>query len=123
MGCGSSKDKDSEPNSEDDDQRNEDDTDSEKDKKKGKDKNKKGIEPAGCGGQSQSRDEYANLVREALKKNKTAFTTIRDIETYISQNYRSTVDAFNRRKIIQKVVSDEFQSGQLTIRSIKGNCI
>lgn len=65
--------------------------------------------------------EFSGFVMEALK-NKAELVTLADIEAHISKNHRSVVDAFNRKKIIRKVVTDEISKGNVTIRLIRGGC-
>lgn len=78
--------------------------------------------PAPCGGPSQAKGEFIELVYEALSET-TTFSKISDIETYISSNYRSTLDAFGRKKLITKIVVENILNGCLLFRTIKGNCI
>lgn len=73
------------------------------------------------GGVCQGKEDFVDFVHDTLKAN-FDLITIGDIETYISTRYRTTVDAFNRRKIIQKVVADEFLKGCIAVRTTKGNC-
>lgn len=67
----------------------------------------------------KGKKEFAEYVTDALRAN-FDLTTLSDIETYISTRYRSTVDAFNRRKIITKVIADEFLKGCIAVRTTKG---
>lgn len=90
-----------------------------KDEEIGDSQNKPESGPAALVGQGKG--DFAELVFDALRAN-FDLITLSDIETYISARHRSTVDAFNRRKIIQKVVADEFLKGCIAVRSTKGNC-
>lgn len=67
----------------------------------------------------KGKKDFAEYVTDALRAN-FDLITLSDIETYISTRYRSTVDAFNRRKIITKVIADEFLKGCIAVRTTKG---
>lgn len=85
-----------------------------KNKKKLNNKNEITADPLDKG-----KKEFAEYVTDALRAN-FDLITLSDIETYISTRYRSTVDAFNRRKIITKVIADEFLKGCIAVRTTKG---
>lgn len=78
----------------------------------------------GIGGISGAdlRAEFENAVIYALNR-KLEFATIADFEDLITKRSRLAVDQYNRRKIIQRVVADEFLDGSLAVRTIKGNCL
>lgn len=59
---------------------------------------------------------FYDVVVASLEDN-PGLTTINELESHISKNYRSVVDGFNRRKVIQKVVGDQFLKGNLLIRA------
>lgn len=94
-----------------------------KDKKKTKQvKNKKKLDKKNeiiADSQDKEKKDFAEYVTDALRAN-FDLITLSDIETYISTRYRSTVDAFNRRKIITKVIADEFLKGCIAVRTTKG---
>lgn len=68
-----------------------------------------------------SKGEFADFVAEALRA-KSDLVTLSDIESHISKNHRSVVDAFHRKKIIQRVVADEFSKGNVSVRLVRGGC-
>lgn len=65
---------------------------------------------------------FTRLVRGAVLKIND-FCTISDIESYISSHHRPTVDAFTRRKIICRVISEEFFRGNIRVRRKKLECL
>lgn len=69
----------------------------------------------------QLRREFEQVVCKALQED-LEFATVFDLEGYISQNTRLSIDPYNRRKIIQKVVVEQFLDGCIAVRTLKGNC-
>ena len=76
----------------------------------------------GGGGGADLKAEFENAVIYALNK-KLEFATIADFEDLITKRSRLAVDQYNRRKIIQRVVADEFLDGSIAVRTIKRNCL
>lgn len=70
----------------------------------------------------KKRREFEQVVCKALKED-LEFATIVDLESYISKNTRLSIDPYNRRKIIQKIVVEHFLDGCIAVRTLKGNCI
>lgn len=64
---------------------------------------------------------FQDVVARAIKENKD-LTTMNDLQSYIFKNHRSDVNGFHQKKVIQKVIGDEFLKGHLIIRSTKGCC-
>lgn len=65
--------------------------------------------------------EFVKFVQQALKF-KSELSTLADIEAHISKAHRSILSAFNRRKIIRKVVTEEISKGRVAIRLVRGGC-
>lgn len=80
------------------------------------------VDNSGANSSSDPKVQFENVVMAALQQ-KLKFATIQDIETFVSQHTRSTVDQYNRRMIIQRIVSNGFANGCLVVRTIKGNCL
>lgn len=70
----------------------------------------------------RNQKEFVRLVKSAMDEIND-FCTMCDIESYISTHHRTTVDAFTRRKIICKVITDEFFVGNIAVRTKKQECI
>lgn len=67
------------------------------------------------------RREYEQVVCKALQED-FEFATVFDLENHISRNTRLSIDPYNRRKIIQKIVVEHFLDGCIAVRTLKGNC-
>lgn len=65
---------------------------------------------------------FYDVVAKALEEN-TDLITMSDLESHIQKTHRSIVDGYNQKKVIQKVIGDEFLKGHLIIRLNKGNCL
>lgn len=69
----------------------------------------------------RNKELFYDVVARALEE-KTDLMTINDLESHLFKNHRSVVDGFNKKRVIQNVIGDEFLKGHLIIRMTKGNC-
>lgn len=64
---------------------------------------------------------FYDVVAKALEE-QMDLITMADLESYIAKNHRTVVDGFHQKRVIQKVIGDEFLKGHLIIRLAKGKC-
>lgn len=59
---------------------------------------------------------FYKIVTDALQTHSDHFI-VNKLEAYISENWRSNLDAFHRRQVIKNVIGDAFLEGYVAVRS------